>query len=115
MFSRDLAGPTSRDAIDGFDAIADALDRGFDPAHGRSSRLGDFIAIAAGWLVLGAHRPGRRQPHGFHVREVARPSRRVASRDEATAGVATVAGGGGAHVVGHAVLSPLRLDLDLDQ
>jgi hypothetical protein len=54
MFSRDLAGPTSRDAIDGFDAIAHALDRGFDPAHSKSSRLGDFLAIAAGWLVLGA-------------------------------------------------------------
>jgi len=55
MFSRDFAaGPSSRDAIDGFDAIAAALDRGFDPAHSRSSKLGDFLAIAAGWLVLGA-------------------------------------------------------------
>ena len=55
MFSRDLAaGPTSRDAIDGFDAIATALDRGLDSAHSKSSRLGDFLAIAAGWLVLGA-------------------------------------------------------------
>jgi hypothetical protein len=55
MFSRDLAeGSSSRDAIDGFDAIATALDRGFDPAHSRSSKLGDFLAIAAGWLVLGA-------------------------------------------------------------
>ena len=53
MFSRDLAGPTSRDAIDGFDAIADALDRGLDPAHSAGSKLGDFLAIAAGWLVLG--------------------------------------------------------------
>jgi hypothetical protein len=55
MFSRDFAaGPSSRDAVDGFDAIAAALDRGFDPAHGRNSKLGDFLAIAAGWLVLGA-------------------------------------------------------------
>ena len=54
MFSRDLAGPTSRDAIDGFDAIANALDQGLDSAHGKSSKLGDFLAIAAGWLVLGA-------------------------------------------------------------
>jgi hypothetical protein len=54
MFSRDLASPTSRDAIDGFDSIANALDRGFDPARSTSSRLGDFLAIAAGWLVLGA-------------------------------------------------------------
>ena len=54
MFSRDLASSSSRDAIDGFDAIANALDRGFDPAHSKSSRLGDFLAIAAGWLVLGA-------------------------------------------------------------
>jgi len=54
MFSRDLAdGPANRDAIDGFDAIAIALDRGIDPLHGRSSRLGDLLAIAAGWLVLG--------------------------------------------------------------
>ena len=55
MFSRDFAaGQSSRDAIDGFDAIATALDRGFDPAHSKSSKLGDFLAIAAGWLVLGA-------------------------------------------------------------
>ena len=54
MFSRDLADGSSRDAIDGFDAIANALDRGLDPAHSKSSRLGDFLAIAAGWLVLGA-------------------------------------------------------------
>jgi hypothetical protein len=55
MFSRDFeAGPSSRDAVDGFDAIAAALDRGFDPVHGRNSKLGDFLAIAAGWLVLGA-------------------------------------------------------------
>jgi hypothetical protein len=54
MFSRDLVdGPANRDAVDGFDAIASALDRGIDPIHGRSSRLGDFLAIAAGWLVLG--------------------------------------------------------------
>jgi hypothetical protein len=39
--------------LTGFDAIANALDRGFDPTHSRSSRLGDFLAIAAGWLVLG--------------------------------------------------------------
>jgi len=55
MFSPDLAdGPASRDAIDGFDAIASALDRGIDPVHADSSGLGDFLAIAAGWLVLGA-------------------------------------------------------------
>jgi hypothetical protein len=55
MFSRDLTdGPATRDAIDGFDAIASALDRGFDPAHHRSSRFSDFLAIAAAWLVLGA-------------------------------------------------------------
>jgi hypothetical protein len=55
MFSRDLTdGPATRDAIDGFDAIASALDRGFDPAHNRSSRFSDFLAIAAAWLVLGA-------------------------------------------------------------
>jgi hypothetical protein len=53
MFSRDLAdGPASPDAIDGFDAIANALDRGFDPVHGHS-KFGDYLAIAAGWLVLG--------------------------------------------------------------
>jgi hypothetical protein len=53
MFSRDLASSSSRDAIDGFDAIANALDRGLDPAGGKGSRIGDFLAIAAGWLVLG--------------------------------------------------------------
>jgi hypothetical protein len=53
MFSRDLASASSRDAIDGFDAIASALDRGLDTAECKSSRLGDFLAIAAGWLVLG--------------------------------------------------------------
>jgi hypothetical protein len=55
MFSREFAaGPPSRDAIDGFEAIANALDRGLHPADSRSSRLGDLLAIAAGWLVLGA-------------------------------------------------------------
>jgi hypothetical protein len=54
MVSRELAGATSRDAIEGFEAIANALDHGFDPAHRTSSKLGDFLAIAAGWLVLGA-------------------------------------------------------------
>jgi hypothetical protein len=54
MFSRDLASASSRDAIDGFDAIANALDRGLDPAECKSSGFGDFLAIAAGWLVLGA-------------------------------------------------------------
>lgn len=55
MFSRDLAdGPANRDAIDGFDAIASALDRGIDPVHGSRSRVGDFLAIAAAWIVLGA-------------------------------------------------------------
>lgn len=54
MFSRDLTSASSRDTIDGFDAIASALDRGLDPAECKSSRLVDFLAIAAGWLVLGA-------------------------------------------------------------
>ncbi|MEH2628628.1 hypothetical protein V1292_006683 [Bradyrhizobium sp. AZCC 1719] len=55
MFSRDLAaGPTSKDAIDGFDAIANALDQGLVSANSSRSRLVDFLAIAAGWLVLGA-------------------------------------------------------------
>ena len=54
MFSRDLADcPASRDAIDGFDAIAGALDRGFDPVNRSHSRLGDCLAIGAAWLVLG--------------------------------------------------------------
>ncbi|ANW00385.1 hypothetical protein [Bradyrhizobium icense] len=54
MFSRDLASSSSKDAIDGFDAIANALDRGLDTAESKGSRIGDFLAIAAGWLVLGA-------------------------------------------------------------
>lgn len=54
MFSRDLGCSSSRDAIDGFDAIANALDRGLDSAESKGSRIPDFLAIAAGWLVLGA-------------------------------------------------------------
>jgi hypothetical protein len=55
MSSSDLtAGSSGRDAIDGFDAIAVALDRGFHPTNGGSSRLSDVLAIAAGWLILGA-------------------------------------------------------------
>jgi len=54
MFSRDLASSSSRDAIDGFGAIANALDRGLDPAGSKGSWISDFLAIAAGWLVLGA-------------------------------------------------------------
>jgi hypothetical protein len=55
MFSRDLAdGPASRDAIDGFDTIARALDRGIDPVHAQGSGLIDFLAIGAAWLVLAA-------------------------------------------------------------
>ena len=54
MFSRDLASLSSKDAIDGFATIADALDRGLDTAESKGSKIGDFLAIAAGWLVLGA-------------------------------------------------------------
>ena len=55
MFSRDLAdGPANRDAIDGFDTIASALDRGIDPVHAQSSGFKDFLAIGAAWLVLAA-------------------------------------------------------------
>jgi hypothetical protein len=36
------------------DAIANPRDRGLDPAHSKSSRMGNFLAIAAGWLDVGA-------------------------------------------------------------
>lgn len=55
MSSTDLmADFSSRDAIDGFDAIAGALDRGLSPTRGANIRVGDALAIAVGWLILGS-------------------------------------------------------------
>jgi hypothetical protein len=48
------ASSASRDAIDGFDAIVVALDHGLDSTGRTRARLGDVIAIALGWFILGA-------------------------------------------------------------
>ncbi len=60
MFSRDFnfetfAGDHSgRDAVDGFAAIASALDHGIDVTHEQSGRITDVLAIGVGWFVLAA-------------------------------------------------------------
>ena len=60
MFSRDfnfesLAGNHSgRDAVDGFAAIASALDHGIASTDRRSGSITDVLAIGIGWLVLAA-------------------------------------------------------------
>lgn len=62
VFSRDfnldaaaVAGDHSgRDAVDGFAAIASALDHGLDSTQGSSGRITDVLAIVVGWLVLAA-------------------------------------------------------------
>jgi hypothetical protein len=50
-FANDHSG---RDAVDGFAAIASALDHGLDSTHGPSGRITDVLAIGVGWLVLAA-------------------------------------------------------------
>lgn len=62
MFSRDYdflatdgaGGGSRRDAIDGFSAIAAALDQGLDAAPANGNKLVDAIAIGLGWMVLAA-------------------------------------------------------------
>ncbi len=60
VFSRDFnfetfAGDHSgRDAVDGFAAIASALDHGIDVTHEQSGRITDVLAIGVGWFVLAA-------------------------------------------------------------
>jgi hypothetical protein len=55
MFSREYefaAGGSNREAVDGFAAIAAALDQGIDTNAVRGGGIVDAIAIALGWLVL---------------------------------------------------------------
>lgn len=47
-------GNSNREAIDGFSAIAAALDQGIDPAHRAGGKILDMIAIGLGWAVLAA-------------------------------------------------------------
>jgi hypothetical protein len=62
VFSRDfdfeatafVGDHSGRDAIDGFAAIASALDRGIDSTDRPSGRITDVLAIGVGWLVLAA-------------------------------------------------------------
>jgi hypothetical protein len=61
MFSRDYSfaeeyagGGSNREAIDGFSAIAAALDQGIDTAGMNSGWFADAVAIGLGWLVLAA-------------------------------------------------------------
>jgi hypothetical protein len=49
----EFGGPHS-DAIDGFSAIAAALDHGIGAVETNSSKFADAIAIGLGWLVLAA-------------------------------------------------------------
>jgi hypothetical protein len=62
MFARDYnfstadfaGGSSHREAIDGFSAIAAALDRGMEATETNGSRIADAVAIGLGWLVLAA-------------------------------------------------------------
>jgi hypothetical protein len=62
MFSRDhdfsatdfSGGGSSREAIDGFSAIAAALDQGIDQTGIEGNGIADVVAIGLGWLVLAA-------------------------------------------------------------
>jgi hypothetical protein len=60
MVSRDyqfstaeFGGPHS-DAIDGFSAIAAALDHGIEAVETNGNKFADAVAIGLGWLVLAA-------------------------------------------------------------
>jgi hypothetical protein len=60
MFSRDYdgfaeeyaGGGSNREAVDGFSAIAAALDQGIDTTRVNSGWLADAVAISLGWMVL---------------------------------------------------------------
>jgi hypothetical protein len=55
FLARDFhAGGSSRDAIDGFSAIAVALDRGFDESTINGGKIADVVAILLGWALLAA-------------------------------------------------------------
>lgn len=62
MVSRDFSftasdfadGCSTREAIDGFSAIAAALDQGMDATGNVGGKIADAVAIGLGWLVLAA-------------------------------------------------------------
>jgi len=62
MFSRDYdcfaeeyaGGGSNREAIDGFSAIAAALDQGIDTGGINGGWFADTVAIGLGWMVLAA-------------------------------------------------------------
>jgi hypothetical protein len=62
MFSRDYnfstagfaGGSSHREAVDGFSAIAAALDHGIGATETNGSKMADAVAIGLGWLVLAA-------------------------------------------------------------
>ena len=47
-------GRSSREAVDGFSAIAAALDQGIDATGTTGGKIFDALAIGFGWLVLAA-------------------------------------------------------------
>jgi hypothetical protein len=48
------AGISSRDAVDGFSAIAAALDIGLDERATNGGKIADMMAILLGWALLAA-------------------------------------------------------------
>jgi hypothetical protein len=55
FLATDFAGGSSnREAIDGFSAIAAALDQGVEATGANGSKIADAVAISLGWLVLAA-------------------------------------------------------------
>jgi hypothetical protein len=46
------AGISNRDAVDGFSAIAAALDNGLDECTIKGGKLADMMAILLGWALL---------------------------------------------------------------
>jgi hypothetical protein len=62
MYSRDChfraqdnqAGISNREAVDGFSAIAAALDNGLDESTKNGGKIVDMLAILLGWALLAA-------------------------------------------------------------
>lgn len=50
--ARFVDGVASRDAVDGFAAIAAALDYGLDAEEAYGAKILDLLAIGLGWIVL---------------------------------------------------------------
>jgi hypothetical protein len=48
------AGTSNRDAVDGFSAIAAALDNGLDERAINGDKIADMMAILLGWALLAA-------------------------------------------------------------